>query len=1013
MNEVVETLQLGLGLNLPDSNVHAELLITLAQALHSRFEAFASLDDLADAVGKVEQAIAASRPPRGAHFALLSDYLSELAIIKGLPLSQFDEAIKKAEQGLKLDEPPAYRSAVLIGHGCALARRSMRTGSIADINDAISSLEESVTGSTLMGVDKPFQSLALISLGTALLQRFERTGDLDDLNAAVEKHRMVVELTPVWRCLQSLSRSLLLRFQSTGSLDDLNEIIQIGDRLLRSTQNKVQRFNIMNISAHALLARAQRTSSMKDLEIAKSMADEGIKLEEELGHPTGADSSDALAQISLVLFLFTESKEHLETAMKSGKRALDSVSHDHPERPRLLNNLSNIMQNGVDRGVLGSEELNEAIEINQKAIDMSSTAHRVRPYCLLNLSTALLARFGRSRSREDLDRAVEFAQDAVNAISDDHPFRAHWLNNLGHTLQHRYGVDPSEDDWNTALKTYEDNISLKQGMPTARIASAVQALTFLRNVPSTRTSQDLKRVSSMIDKAVQLLPTASPREIHRDDQQRILSMFGGFAAEASALSIKNKDPVRALQLLEIGRGVMASTQLDMRSDITELEKAQPKLAAKFKFLREELDPNPNGPLPELPPQWQPSAQAQMSRRFQASKEFDDTVKEIRRHPKFERFLLGPSDVEMKAAAALGPIVILNASTFGSHAIIVSQDEIKYLSLPELRHEDVIENSDILFRIILENKVTEMRHNNKETKRILEWLWDVAVERILDTLGFTEVPTNNDSWPRVWWIPVGRLSSLPIHAAGYHSTTGPAVGRSALDRVISSYTPTIRALNHSRDQMNRIRANSAPQTIVLVSTPSASDRRSLEFAEKEITTIKGLLPTSITPIVLDKPKKSDIFDNIDKSSVVHFVCHGQVDPKDPSLSRMLFSDYSFSVADVAKRKLSQAQLAYISACHAANNRNVKLLDESIHMAGAFQLAGFPAVVGTLWQIQDKHSPEIAEIVYRAMCTGGELNVQRAVYGLHFAVREFRKELLKELGSKTSDPLLWAPYIHVGV
>lgn len=77
--------------------------------------------------------------------------------------------------------------------------------------------------------------------------------------------------------------------------------------------------------------------------------------------------------------------------------------------------------------------------------------------------------------------------------------------------------------------------------------------------------------------------------------------------------------------------------------------------------------------------------------------------------------------------------------------------------------------------------------------------------------------------------------------------------------------------------------------------------------------------------------------------------------------MLFSDWetdSFSVADMAEKALDNAELAYISACQAANSRNFKLLDESIHMAGAFQLAGFPTVVGTLWQIQDKHSAEIA-------------------------------------------------------
>ena len=85
-----------------------------------------------------------------------------------------------------------------------------------------------------------------------------------------------------------------------------------------------------------------------------------------------------------------------------------------------------------------------------------------------------------------------------------------------------------------------------------------------------------------------------------------------------------------------------------------------------------------------------------------------------------------------------------------------------------------------------------------------------------------------------------------------------------------------------------------------------------------------------------------------------------------------------------------------------------------MAGAFQLAGFPTVIGTLWQIEDKHSEEVAKWVYRAMLTAeAKLDIRNAARGLHFAIRKLREEFLKESRSTTSDPVTWAPYIHVGV
>ena len=53
---------------------------------------------------------------------------------------------------------------------------------------------------------------------------------------------------------------------------------------------------------------------------------------------------------------------------------------------------------------------------------------------------------------------------------------------------------------------------------------------------------------------------------------------------------------------------------------------------------------------------------------------------------------------------------------------------------------------------------------------------------------------------MWWCPTGPLTILPIHAAGHHadsvSGTTPTK-QSVLDRVVSSYAPTLSALIRAR------------------------------------------------------------------------------------------------------------------------------------------------------------------------------------------------------------------------
>jgi CHAT domain-containing protein len=92
------------------------------------------------------------------------------------------------------------------------------------------------------------------------------------------------------------------------------------------------------------------------------------------------------------------------------------------------------------------------------------------------------------------------------------------------------------------------------------------------------------------------------------------------------------------------------------------------------------------------------------------------------------------------------------------------------------------------------------------------------------------------------------------------------------------------------------------------------------------------------------------------------------------------------------------------------RNFHLLDESISLSSAIQLSGYPSVVGSLWQVIDRHSAEVAKDVYAWILEGGELEVQRSAEALHKAVRALRN---RTRFCMKNNPLVWASFIHVGV
>jgi hypothetical protein len=344
--------------------------------------------------------------------------------------------------------------------------------------------------------------------------------------------------------------------------------------------------------------------------------------------------------------------------------------------------------------------------------------------------------------------------------------------------------------------------------------------------------------------------------------------------------------------------------------------------------------------------------------------------------------------------------------------------IKFIQLPLLTYAELEKHYQLFMDAVSLSKTSRYSlSGRKKMTKVLEWLWDSAVESILDELQFTEAVPDCGVWPRVWWIGSGLLNLLPIHAAGYHDSGIPT--KNALDRVVSSYCPSLKSLMYARQNLARVETD--PQIAVFVCMAETPGQKDLPYAKEETSMLESLFTSrcsSLKTTILSSPTRSQLLSVLPDAQVIHLACHA-ITASNPSESKLLLEDWEIdplTVLDLTQVNIRAPQFAFLAACHAATSEDVKLSNESIHLSSALHISGYPAVVGTLWQVSDEYSMLVAEGMYSMMMERGKLNIEQSSQALHHVCRDLRSRTRKVSGftrGAQSDPSIWAPYIQIGV
>ncbi|GAA3536777.1 hypothetical protein GCM10022235_00290 [Kribbella ginsengisoli] len=424
------------------------------------------------------------------------------------------------------------------------------------------------------------------------------------------------------------------------------------------------------------------------------------------------------------------------------------------------------------------------------------------------------------------------------------------------------------------------------------------------------------------------------------------------------------------------------------------------------------------------------------RRMALALEWDELVAQVRKLDGFKDFLRPPAVEDLLPAAERGPVVVINASRWRCDALIVRPDGVHPVPLPALTLEETarrandyldklraVEAADAALidaqnalgaesgREAIRRERTATQEVDRTQTAVDEmladlqvWMWDTIAAPVLAELGFDQTPPGGTStWPRLWWCPTGALTVLPIHTAGYHSDPADQ-RRTVLDRVVSSYTPTLRALLDARDPGRR-KPTPAGETdrLLLVSVGKAEGQIPLETG-RERDVLLELFPGDLcTDLNEDDATRERVRQALGAHRWVHFSCHGDQDLRDPSQGGVWLHDGMLTIDDLTTEQFD-GDFAGLSACKTAMG-GIDLLDEAITLAAALHYLGYRHVVATLWSVTNDHSSEIFTGIYQRMAADGQLRPDVAAVALHDAVRTLRDR-------DPGYPHRWTPFTHTG-
>ena len=858
------------------------------------------------------------------------------------------------------------------------------------------------------------------------------------LDEAIECVRGAVKVCPQasYLILLSLAGQLFKRFLKTHSIDDYEETMALFENILDPNRPggcpDLIRGKVLSLAASLTFERWTAFETPEYSEVAIS------RIRAELGSPS-IDEHDRLrfaSQLSILAkrrfrdYSLSESLEEAnfnnsqivgllssQTLAKSGSNSgtfmheVDAIGETYSTMvlQQKIQHLEELLSNTPPGTEPYKEWLMELVvlyRLKSRRTNITSDIKESVKYCRLWLDAtrssdpwwkinplsylrdSLHLTFEKTSDISYLDEAITIGYDILELKTVRHALimdATQWL--VGSLLTRKRLLGRIEDI-HEAIRLISVVINRQFAQEPDRFRLSCQWAILARNIGHPSTLTAYKSAMSLMQKSLTFAPTVSvqhTRLVDRGENCQTMPLH------YASYQINLGQFEEAVETLEQGRALIWSEMREFRTPIAQLiEKGSP-LAKRFAEVNQELEALTISATPSGKPEIEDGvAQGRdgtdpfgrlLMKQQKLVEERDALISQIQNLPGLEGFLRAPSFAALRSAASRGPVIIINHCEYRSDIIIIFHRTLP-CSIPtidgffyranELRDELVDARKHGLGSCEYQDALCS----------VLKGLYELVGEPVIKRLRLLGVPEQS----RIWWCPTSVFCSLPLHAMGPIPSSNTRK-RYFSDLYIPSYTPSLSALIEPRKGSQR--ALGKP-SLLLVAQPDDS----LPGVTGEIKVIERALHARVamTRLVSGEATPSSVREGLRGSQFAHFACHGVLEAGKPfDASFKLHGGSRLTLLDIARSRVPDAEIAFLSCCHAAEITADSISDEALHLTAAMQHCGFRSVVGTMWEMADTDGQDLAKNFYKSLFSSQDSGVpyyERSAVALRDATQKLR-------------------------